>query len=143
MNSTSEFSFQYCATGLGLSISVLFDGKEIYHQTAHTEFQTFSHNFDDDGLEHVLEIKMSGKTPEHTVINDYGDIVGDVLLKITNIQFDGVELGTVFTEKSTYTHDFNGTGATTVETFYGTMGCNGVLALRFSTPIYLWLLENM
>jgi hypothetical protein len=143
MNSSSEFSFQYCATGLGLNLSVMFDGNKIYHQPVLLDFQTFSYSFEDDGLDHSFEIHLLGKTPEHTVINDYGDIVSDVLLKIKDVQIDGTELEHIFTNKSTYTHDFNGTGSVTVEKFYGTMGCNGVLKLNFSTPIYLWLLENM
>jgi len=49
----------------------------------------------------------------------------------------------MFTELATYTHDFNGTKELTQEKFYGVMGCNGTVSLKFATPIYLWLLENM
>jgi len=42
-----------------------------------------------------------------------------------------------------YQHDFNGTGNPTIDKFYGEMGCNGTVSLKFTTPIYLWLLENM
>ena len=27
--------------------------------------------------------------------------------------------------------------------FFGNMGCNGYVSLKFATPIYLWLLEHM
>lgn len=86
---------------------------------------------------------MSGKTPKQTVIDHQGNIVSDVLLQITNIEVDGIDISTVFAEKSTYTHDFNGSGDTVVDRFYGSMGCNGSVKLDFSTPFYLWLLENM
>jgi hypothetical protein len=42
-----------------------------------------------------------------------------------------------------YQHDFNGTGKLTTQNFYGELGCNGTVSLKFSTPIYIWLLENM
>ena len=46
-------------------------------------------------------------------------------------------------EQAVYTHDFNGTQPEIEDTFFGEMGCNGTVSLRFTTPIYLWLLENM
>jgi len=49
----------------------------------------------------------------------------------------------VFIDHATYTHNFNGTQAETTDKFYGEMGCNGTVSLRFTTPIYLWLLETM
>jgi hypothetical protein len=49
----------------------------------------------------------------------------------------------MITQQATYTHNFNGAGAETQEKFYGEIGCNGIVSLKFSTPIYLWLLEHM
>mgnify|MGYP003352455181 CR=1 FL=1 len=42
-----------------------------------------------------------------------------------------------------YRHDYNGTGQPTEDNFFGVLGCNGTVELRFTTPIYLWLLEHM
>jgi len=42
-----------------------------------------------------------------------------------------------------YCHDFNGTQPAVVDRFHGSLGCNGTVTLKFTTPIYLWLLENM
>jgi hypothetical protein len=47
------------------------------------------------------------------------------------------------TEVAAYHHDTNGSTAPVTDSFYGTMGCNGRVEMRFTTPIYLWLLENM
>jgi hypothetical protein len=47
------------------------------------------------------------------------------------------------TEQAVYTHDFNGTQQEIQDEFYSEMGCNGTVSLKFSTPIYLWLLEHM
>ena len=42
-----------------------------------------------------------------------------------------------------YRHDYNGTTDPFDDEFYGEMGCNGTVSLKFTTPIYLWLLENL
>jgi hypothetical protein len=47
------------------------------------------------------------------------------------------------TEVAAYHHDTNGSTGAVTDSFYGTMGCNGRVEMRFRTPIYLWLLENM
>ena len=94
--------------------------------------------------QHVLTMTMSGKRIEHTEIDNNGQIVQDVLLKIDNINFDGIVVDKIVYEQSCYTHDFNGTQLIPVkESFYGNMGCNGTVELKFHTPFYLWLLENM
>jgi hypothetical protein len=67
----------------------------------------------------------------------------DARLKISDIEFDGIELDYMVTQQATYTHNFNGTGPETQENFYGEIGCNGTVSLKFSTPMYLWLLEHM
>ena len=86
---------------------------------------------------------MKNKTTEHTKIDEQGNIVSDACLTITNLAFDEIELKQIVVDKAVYTHDFNGTQPETQEKFYGAMGCNGTVSLQFSTPMYLWLLENM
>ena len=97
---------------------------------------------DDDG-EHEFKFVMKNKTPEHTVVDDNGNITKDAMLSIANIAFDDIKLGQVFVDQSVYHHSFNGSQASDEDKFYGDMGCNGHVSLRFTTPIYLWLLENM
>jgi hypothetical protein len=97
---------------------------------------------DDDG-EHELRIVMKHKTADHTEVNETGEIVRDVMLIISDVKFDEIELGQVFVEKTTYVHDFNGSQPLVEDKFFGDMGCNGTVSLKFSTPSYLWLLENM
>ena len=48
-----------------------------------------------------------------------------------------------FLDKTVYSHDFNGTQSMVNDSFHGRAGCNGTMSLKFSTPMYLWLLENM
>jgi hypothetical protein len=97
----------------------------------------------DDENDHVLKLVLKGKLPEHTTIGPTGEIVSDAMLEIRNLSFDDISLGHMFYEQAVYTHDFNGTDAKTQHDFFGHMGCNGTVELKFSTPVYLWLLEHM
>ena len=97
----------------------------------------------DDDSEHELRFVLKNKKLDHTQIDESGNIVADANLIVTDLAFDEIKLGHIITEQSTYTHDFNGTGQLTQDKFYGEMGCNGIVSLKFSTPMYLWLLEHM
>jgi hypothetical protein len=98
---------------------------------------------DTDNKEHELKFVMKNKTSDHTKIDEHSNIISDARLIITDLTFDAIELGQIFIDKAVYTHNFNGTGKETQEKFYGEIGCNGIVSLRFSTPMYLWLLEHM
>jgi hypothetical protein len=98
---------------------------------------------DEDG-EHELKFVLKNKTSDHTQINEQGDIVKDARLLIKNVKFDEIELGyDCFTKLARYHHSYNTDQEPVAETFYGEMGCNGCVVLQFTTPGYLWLLENM
>ena len=111
--------------------------------TGISENITYSIEIPNDPGEHELKFILKNKTAFQTTIDAEGNIISDATLTISNLAFDEIELGQLVTELSTYTHDFNGTKETTQERFYGEMGCNGTVSLKFNTPIYLWLLENM
>jgi hypothetical protein len=97
----------------------------------------------DQNAEHVLKLVLKGKSAGHTIINSAGEIVADSMLAISDLAVDGIDLEKIVHDNAVYTHDFNGSGNTVEDQFYGTMGCNGTVMLQFSTPIYIWLLENM
>ena len=97
---------------------------------------------DDDG-QHQLQFQLSGKTSDHTEIGPDGNILQDTVITVSDIAFDEIQLGHMVSELSSYQHDLNGTGPTVQDQFFGVMGCNGTMSLPFTTPIYLWLLENM
>lgn len=126
-----------------LDIAVLVDGQPIFDHCHVDGVIKVSHNLPEDEGDHELCFVMQNKQPEHTEINESGAIVHDARIVIRDIAFDEIPLGQIMIEKATYTHDFNGTGNTQIEKFYGEMGCNGTVSLKFTTPIYLWLLENM
>lgn len=141
---TSELTFVVQATGPDLRLTVKLDDSVIYDQSPGESPEKISYSFDDSvETEHVLCFEMSGKLPEHTTITESGEITQDRVIKITDVAFDDIILGQIFIEAAKYRHDYNGTSEPTVDEFYGTMGCNGQVEMKFSTPIYIWLLENM
>ena len=97
---------------------------------------------EDDG-EHELRLVLKNKTANDTQIDKDGNIISDARLIITDLEFEEIALGHIFTEQAVYTHNFNGTKESIQDKFYHEMGCNGTVSLKFSTPIYLWLLEHM
>lgn len=97
---------------------------------------------DADG-DHELRFILKNKTSDHTQVDEAGTIVSDARLIIADLSFDEIKLGHMFTEQAVYTHDSNGTGSIAHDKFYGEMGCNGTVSVKFTTPIYLWLLEHM
>jgi hypothetical protein len=92
---------------------------------------------------HTLKLVLKNKQSSYTQVSETGEILEDSCLEVSNLLFDKIELGQIVNEKTVYTHDFNGTGTESQHQFFGTMGCNGTVELQFTTPVYLWLLENM
>jgi hypothetical protein len=126
-----------------LGIEVWLDDEKIFDQEHVTQPQKIHYEFADADAQHELRFVLKNKTDADTVVDDAGDIVEDACLTITEPAFDDIDLGHMFVKQTTYQHDFNGTQALTSQEFYGVMGCNGVVSMPFTTPIYMWLLENM
>jgi hypothetical protein len=97
---------------------------------------------DNDG-EYELKFVLKNKLEKHTAIDLNKNIVKDAVLTVSNVTFDEIKLGHMFTKLAVYNHDHNGTTTVGEHKFYGDMGCNGYVSLKFTAPIYLWLLENM
>ena len=124
-----------------LRLRVILNDQVIMDQPHVKEAIAFECWISDTEQQHTLIFEMSGKTQEHTVINDAGEIIKDALLQLCNFSIDEIDLNNIKTFE--YEHDFNGTGDKTTDQFHNFMGCNGRVIVKFSTPIYLWLLENM
>ena len=69
--------------------------------------------------------------------------MSDKSITVENLAFDEIALGHLVTELATYTHNFNGSQDTIQDQFFGSLGCNGIVKLEFTSPVYLWMLENM
>ena len=124
-------------------VEILLDNTVLL-KTDHVQQKiTFLHVMNDDDGEHELRVVIQGKTSMHTQIDDQGNITKDAVLQISNVSIDEIDINQLFQEKCIYTHNFNNTQPEIEDTFHGIAGCNGTMSFKFSTPIYLWLLENM
>ena len=138
-----------------LGVKVTLDNNIIYDNPHVTEINHISYDISDQDAEHELAIELYGKLPEHTKIDSAGNIVKDALITVENFSIDDIDISSMLTTYPTqlysdvpthivqYCHDFNGTQPAIVDQFHGSLGCNGTVTLKFTTPIYLWLLENM
>jgi hypothetical protein len=98
---------------------------------------------DDDDADHELQIVLKNKTVNDTVVDSAGNIVQDSCLIVNNFKFDGIDTNQLVSEQAVYRHSFNDSAPIMDDKFYWLMGCNGTVSLRFTTPIYIWLLEHM
>jgi hypothetical protein len=127
-----------------LGVEIWVDNDQVFN-TEHLEDSCkFEHYLDDSEGNHELRFVLKNKLPSHTVVDDNGNIISDSTISINDISFDEILVGsTIVTNIAVYTHAFNGDGEKTQNKFYSEMGCNGEVSLKFTTPVYVWLLENM
>lgn len=141
--STLMITFDVWSTGKPLDLEVLIDSESVYSQTITTKTPVSIELNDDEERTVSLEIIMKNKSTDHVVVGDSGEIIKDSMLKFSNIEIDKINIEKIIWSQAKYTHDFNGSGNLIIENFYGLMGCNGVVKLDISTPIYQWLLEKI
>lgn len=99
-----------------------------------------------------LVINRSGKGKNQTLINDKGDILKDQLLHIKSIEIDEIDIGALIYE-GIYTPRYPEPWATQQReagielrnSFKNVtqIGHDGEWSLAFSSPFYMWLLENL
>jgi hypothetical protein len=126
---------------LGLEIWV--DDHQVFDQTVIDQTHTVSHTMSDQDGEHELRFVLKNKHTDHTQLDAAGNIIKDATVLVKNIRFDGIDCDYLVSNMARYQHDFNGHGEPTTQRFYGELGCNGTVSMRFTTPFYLWLLENL
>ena len=125
-----------------IGLEVWLDDQQLF-DTNHVNNQQLEWSISEDDADHELRFVMKNKTTDHTQLDEHGKIIQDSRITIQNLCFDEIELGQLFIDHAEYTHNFNGTKDIVTDKFYGEMGCNGTVSLKFTTPVYLWLLENM
>jgi len=135
---------------------ILIDGKSYYNSeiTSTQDNPTlieFEAELEEDKKVDLI-INRFNKTVPQTVVNEKGDILKDQLLHIKRIEIDEIDLGSlVFT--GLYTPKYPEPWATQMaesgrelrESFTNVtqMGHNGEWKFTFTTPFYMWLLENL
>lgn len=145
MSDTIEFCCELNSTDTSapLGMEILLNDISKFKIDHITQTCEIKFDIDDVDATQKLQFVLFGKTADHTKLDAQGNIVADALVKINSITIDGIDIDQLFIDRNHYSHNFNGTQSTTAGKFYGSMGCNGTVTFEFSTPIYLWLLENM
>lgn len=143
MQSTVGFRVVPSNADRPLAVTVRLDNEVILQLNSVTETYEFSKTISDEDGRHVLEFELSNKLPEHTTVDEQGNIVTDSTVTIENINLDGIVIDNAVQKTAQYWHDRNGTQTPHMARFYGVMGCNGVAHFEFTTPTYQWLLDNV
>jgi hypothetical protein len=130
-------------TSAPLTLEIVLDGETIF-TTQSSAAYNFEYEMPTAEGEHCLEFVLHNKTLDHTEVSDAGEILRDSYYEITNLAFDGIELGQLLVDHAVYHHSHNQPAAPVVQDrFYSVIGCNGRVSLQFTTPLYQWLLEHM
>ena len=127
----------------GLSLEISFNNKLLQTIDATEPSQKIQFSIECNPGDQLLDFTLKNKTPQHTVIDDQGEIIKDSYIGIENIVIDYVALGHTFFEQCRYHHDFNGSQEPIDDDFFGTIGCNGTVSLKFTSPVYRWLVDTM
>jgi hypothetical protein len=130
-------------TAILLGSEIWIDNTCVFDQEHVSEPVRVEHEFSDADGEHSLRIRLKNKLPEHTRVDDQGNILEDSLLSVTEIAFDEIDCTQIVQDQAVYRHNFNSTAPDIEDKFFGDLGCNGTVELKFTIPVYLWLLENM
>jgi hypothetical protein len=144
MESSISFNIDTTNANSALGVEVWLNDQKLLDCDHVTQAVPVAVPVDDDvEVNHQLKIVLKNKTPKYTVIDEQGNIIKDSCLMIQNFKLDDVDIDQLISEQAVYRHSFNTDGAATDHRFYWSMGCNGVVSLKFSTPIYIWLLEHL
>lgn len=130
-------------TSANLGFEAWFDDVKFYDTDWVKDAITVSHEFSDADATHEIKLILKNKTSADTIIDEQGNIVKDALIELKNFKLDGIELDSIIFGLVDYMHSNNGPDPAVAHKFFGPMGCNGTVSLKFSSPVYLWLLENM
>jgi len=105
-----------------------------------------------EGAEYDLTIQRYGKKQNDTVVDQQGNILQDQMLHIKNIEIDEINIGGLVFEGE-YTPAYpepwasqqREMGNELPTTFKNAviLGHNGEWKFKFSSPFYMWLLENL
>ena len=133
--------------GQPLNFKILLDDVEVFSEYMTKPDYKFHHKSLSDDTSHSLKFILSEKTNDHTKVDKSGNFVDSAYVEIKNISFDNINITEILMSNETltsYTHDKNGYSNEIIEKIYTPyMGYNGVVELKFNTPIYMWLLDIM
>lgn len=90
--------------------------------------------------EYQLGIELLDKNKYDTQIDSNGNITKDTLLKLKLIELDDIDvLPTASLNQTSFYYEHDGEKTP----LYNVMGRNGTSIIKFTTPFYIWLLDNI
>lgn len=93
-----------------------------------------------EDTDHQLIVRFLNKEDSDTIENaDKTDILKDMILNIDGLSIDGIEVGNLLWTNSEY---FD-TDGNSIMTECVNLGKNGDWVFKFTSPFYIWLLENL
>lgn len=135
-----ELDFSASKSCDDIVLEIYCNDKKISESVALPTKQTVCINLSEDPADHCLRMIMRGKTNQHTVLDSNNEIVDDVWFSVDRLEFEDLDMREIFCQGcKCYTHSFNQNQPSFVDEFYGYIGCNGTIEIKFSTPIFLWL----
>lgn len=143
-NETLNFSVAPTDPAVPLTLAVYINDQCCFGPTSVDQELKFSHEInDDEDKQYTVRIEMSGKTDAHTKIDEQGNIIKDALLEFKTFELMGIDIDIVMCKTAKYRHNHNGHSDDVEQNFAMSMGCNGTVEFEFTTPVYMWLLENL
>jgi hypothetical protein len=129
---------------------------EITAPSGEVEYHEFAKEFR-ESTDHILSIRFLNKTPDQTVkADDYTEenmsIAKDMLLVVENLEIDTVDIpiGADYGDEARYgiykldqPVTYKGESGVTEIPGIRHMGWNGSYDIKFGSPFYIWLLENL
>ena len=106
----------------------------------------------EEGKDYQLILDRSNKDKRQTIVNEKGDLLKDQLLHIKSIEIDEIDLGALLFEgvyRPNYPEPWatqqREAGHNIPETLKNSidLGHNGTWTFTFTSPFYMWLLENL
>ena len=121
--------------------NIYIDDNLIEHASCNERHESsFMHEIADG--DHELRIELLNKTNDDCVQNaDKTEIIKDMQLHVSNIKIDHIDLGLIRHTCSTFVPKDPEQHETLKECV--DLGWNGIYILKFTSPFYIWLLENM
>lgn len=95
---------------------------------------------------HEFKIRLENKSDRDVEKDGHGNIINDMLLNIESIEIDNIDLGSLLWTASEFRADkekiVNGEDMSLLKNCVN-LGWNGTYTIKFDSPFYLWLLENL
>ena len=153
-----KLHFRIGLSGTGTKLpefKIAVGSKEYIHSTLASNDTVEYFDFDAEILEgaHSLDIAFLNKTVYDTTLDANSNIVKDLLLNIDSIEIDEIDIGSLKWTASVYTPLYpesykqhvlsSGQEIETELKNCVNLGWNGTWSLPFTSPFYIWLLENI